>query len=208
MRKPSARWRPISRLIVALAVTGSALSVPACTRAEPTIVDLLRDQAARYPEMSAEDVYKFVQQAAFGNGHLITDEADERRYLQTEFDSVAPGTSEPLIDPLSPDGSVVRVNLRPFKARGLDVTKLYDAMIATAKTFTPSPERFAQWWEQIVDASAHKRLPFEARTLRVLGTDRQRQGYPAGHHSAIYTDRYHPSYRVVLRKIYEDAIAH
>jgi len=157
--------------------------------------------------MATEDAYKFVHQAAFGNGHLITDEASDRGYLVAELASVAADASEPLIDPISPDGTVVRVNLRPFKARGLDVTKLGDAMIESAKRIHPDRVSFERWWAEVVQASSRRALPFDAVALQAFGATKQMEGYPAVHHSAVYASRYFPAYRVVLRDVYLEIFA-
>jgi hypothetical protein len=189
----NARWRPIS----------SALAI---APAKPTIVNRLADQVRRYPEMQPEDVYKFVHQAAFGNGHLMTDEATDRQYLVAELASVAAEDKEPLVDPVTPDGSIVRVNLRPFKARGLDVTKLGDAMIASAKRIQPDRTSFERWWAEVVQASSRRVLPFDAVALQAFASTKQFEGYPAVHHSAVYASRYFPAYRVVLRELAGDLV--
>jgi hypothetical protein len=142
-----------------------------------------------------------VHQAAFGNGHLIDDEAGARAYLQAELDGVTADSSEPLIEALTPDGSVVRVNLRPFKAEGRDVKRLGDAMLASAPRLQPQPDRFDRWWQELVDAASAGAVPFDAAALRAFGAARKAEGYPAIHHSPDYESRYHPAYRVVLREL-------
>jgi len=171
-----------------------------CRAPEPTIVDRLREQVTRYPEMQTDDAYKFVHQAAFGNGHLITDEAADREYLKQEFASVQADSHEPLVEPLTPDGSIVRVNLRPFKAGGVSLDRLADAMIESAKEIQPHREAFEHWWTEIINAAERHTLPFDPAALRAFGSLKQAEGYPAVHHSPAYTTRYSPSYRVVLRE--------
>jgi hypothetical protein len=165
------------------------------------MVPTVQAQLSRYPAMQIEDVYKLVHQAAFGNGHLITDAAAARVYLQQELDGVTADASEPLVEPITPDGSVVRVNLRPFKARGDDPRALGDAMLESAGRFTPHPDAFDEWWQQLVEAAARGALAFDADALRSFGAARKGEGYPAIHHSAEYESRYHPAYRVVLREL-------
>jgi hypothetical protein len=200
LKRPSASWRPICSAVALTALAG--IVAAACAPAETTIVDRLTDQVRRYPDMKVEDFYKFVHQAAFGNGHLITDEGAARGYLRSELDSVTADDKEPLIDPLSPDGSVVRINLRTFKARNLDVTKLGDVMIESAKKFTPDRRRFERWWDEVADAADRRKLPFYAATLTNFGAARALEDYPAVHHSAAYSKSYQPAYRVVLRDVY------
>jgi len=197
LKRPNASWRRISSALVLAA----AFALPACQRG-PTILDRLQEQVTRYPDMQTADAYKFVHQAAFGNGHLITDEAEAREYLRSEIASVSGGATEPLVEDVSPDGSVIRINLRPFKASGLDVTKLGDVMIESAKTFTPNRERFEEWWSVVANGVRDRKLPFEGAFLRSFAARLKPKGYPAVHHSEIYAARYQPAYRVVLRDVY------
>ena len=166
------------------------------------MLDRIEEQVKRHPEMQTADVYKFVHQAAFGNGHLITDENGAREYLRSELASVTGAAIEPLIEDVSPDGSVIRINLRPFKASNLDETKLGTAMIESAKKFTPNRERFEEWWREVADGVKGKNLPFEAAFLRSFAARLKPNGYPAMHHSEIYSAKYQPAYRVVLRDVY------
>ncbi len=182
------------------------LAAMACRSAGDRMLPVLQAHLQRYPAMQVEDVYKLVHQAAFGNGHLITDEAGARGYLQAELDSVAAEASEPLVEPLIPDGSVVRVNLRPFKAKGGDPQALGDAMLASANLLTPQPERFDRWWQEVVEAASAGAVPFDATALRSFGAARKAERYPAIHHSAAYESRYHPAYRVVARELASRAI--
>ncbi|HEX5069233.1 MAG TPA: hypothetical protein VFV78_03375 [Vicinamibacterales bacterium] len=172
-----------------------------CGSRELTIVDRLRDQVERYPAMQTEDVYKFVHQAAFGNGHLMTDEAADRGYLTQELATAGADSREPLLEAITPDGSVVRVNLRPFKAAGFSVDELADAMIASSRAIQPNRDAFERWWTEVADAAAHHKLPFDAEMLRAFGSVKKGEGYPAVHHSPEYASRYLPSYRVVLRDL-------
>src|SRR5512147_989663 len=180
---------------------GLVLLAAACGSGGRGIVTIVREHLRRHPAMQIEDVYKLVHQAAFGNGHLITDEAADRKYLQSEFDSATADADEPLMEPLTPDGSVVRVNLRPFKARRGDLGLLGNAMLASAKQLKPHPELFDRWWREIVEAAARGDIPFDAAALRSFGAARKAEGYPAIHHSTAYESAYHPAYRVVLRAL-------
>lgn len=179
-------------------VLGALLAVTGCRSVSDAMVPVLQAHLKRYPAMQIEDVYKLVHQAAFGNGHLIADEAGARAYLQSEFDSVEADASEPLMDRISPNGTVVRVSLRAFKAQGTDLRVLWDWMLMSDKIQPPGPEAFERWWQQIVDAASARTLSFDAAALRSFGAAKKAEGYPAIHHSAIYSSQYHPAYRVVV----------
>ena len=74
---------------------------------------ILQDHLARYPKMQARDVYKLLHQAAMGSEHAVTDIASARAWLERELAEIGPGPAEPLVDPISPDGQIARIHLRP-----------------------------------------------------------------------------------------------
>ncbi len=182
-------------------VLSVSLLLGGCAGSSDAILPTVTAQLRAHPGMQVEDVYKLVHQAAFGNGHLMTDAASDRAYLLTELASVTADASEPMIEPLSPDGSVIRVNLRPFKARDGDPQQLLDAMAASAQRFRPQPDLFERWWQEIVDGAGRGAIPLDPAALREFAAARKADGYPAIHHSAAYEARYHPAYRVVLREL-------
>ena len=153
----------------------------------------------RYPDMEADDIYKLVHQAAMGNGHLFTDTASVRLYLLNEFDEVLPDTTEPLIEPLSPDGRVVRMNLRPFKARGGDPEQLFEAMLRSSERFKQDPAALENWWTEIMGESEYGTIPSDRTTLQQLFDRMKADGFPPQHHSETYEAAYRPAYRVLLR---------
>jgi hypothetical protein len=154
----------------------------------------------RYPLMEMQDLYKLVQQAAMGNTHLGSDHAKIYIVLREEMAQIQDSPHEPLLEELTPDGSVVRVNLRPFKALQGAPDALWQAMIQSAKTFHASPGRLAQYWQYIEEMAVAGILPYETQALQAYMQQRQAQGYPAVHHSASYRAHYHPAYRVILKQ--------
>jgi hypothetical protein len=186
----------MTHLRVALALVATLLA-SGCAAQRESILSPVYEQVRMHPAMQVEDVYKLVHQAAFGNGHLITDEGEARRYLLAELESVKADDTEQLVEAVSANVTVVRVNLRPFKARRLDPERLVEAMLASARAFHPDPRVFERDWKTIVDAAAHGSLPWPAEALIAFGNARKAEGYPAIHHSDVYNARYQPAYRVV-----------
>jgi hypothetical protein len=171
-----------------------------CDRTDDSILPVLNQHFRRYPDMEAEDIYKLVHQAAMGNGHLFTDTAGAKLYLLNELDEIEADTTEPLIELLSPEGRTVRLNLRPFKARGGDADELFEAMVRSATTFGQDPERLERWWNEIMDEAEYGTIPNDRSTLRQLFERMKADGFPARHHSETYEAQYRPSYRVLLRE--------
>jgi len=154
---------------------------------------------ARYPAMRLEDVYKLGHQACLGSEHAVRDRAQAERWLERELAQLGDGPPEPTIDPIAPDGRVVRVHLRPFLAGGGDATELLDAFMRTSNEFRGSHERLRSYWATAEALAADGSLPVSRADTEAFGRRMEGAGYPAVHHSAAYGAAYLPAYRVVAR---------
>lgn len=178
----------------------AALLAASCANEKSSFQKLITTQLQRYPAMEIQDLYKLFYQAAMGNEHLLTDSAMVHDYLIKELESIEASTAEPLVEAVSPDGAVVRLNLRPFKARDGDHRVLFQAMMQTTRTFRNSQGRLARYLshlEQMADSGA---IPFEADAVQSFLREMREKEYPAMHHSAAYKERYAPAYRVILKE--------
>ncbi|HTL66292.1 MAG TPA: hypothetical protein VL200_01395 [Lacunisphaera sp.] len=182
-----------------MATLGLALGFGAAGAAEPDFAPLLKEQARRYPDLKVQDCYKLVFQALLGSEHAAVDEDQARRWLELEVAGMGPGPAEPLVDPISPDGRMVRVHLRPFVGRHGDLEKLAKAFVQTARAFHGSKKNLSVAWSQVVQLAARGELPFAAADAERFGSARAAEGYPAVHHSQEFNERYRPAYRVIAR---------
>jgi len=103
------------------------------------------------------------------------------------------------VDPISPDSTLVRVNLRPYLAAGGQLEPLAEAFARTAHTYRGSPARLEEYLTYVERLAQAGRLPVSAADLRAYGDEMRTRGYPVPEHSARYVEAYHPAYRVVLR---------
>lgn len=172
----------------------------ACVKKESAFEKVVLAQLQRYPALQIEDLYKLVYQAALGNEHLMTDSAMVHDYLINELASLDTSSLEPLWEEISPDGEVVRLNLRPFKARQGDQRALFHAMRQTARNFEKSPERLEQYWRDLEQMAKSGTLAFETATMQSFFQEMRETGFPAVHHSPVYQEKYAPAYRVILKK--------
>ncbi len=83
---------------------------------------LLREHFERRPQMRATDFYKLLFQGVFGVGHIPGGGARKRLEEEAESLDIDDHPDEPLIERVSVDGSLVRVNLRPYLRRGFPLT--------------------------------------------------------------------------------------
>jgi len=160
----------------------------------------MHTQLQRYPAIQIQDLYKLLYQAALGNEHLMTDSAMVHDYLIRELESIQASSVEPLLEEISPDGEVVRLNLRPFKAREGDHRALFQAMMQTTRAFQKSPERLEHNWRDLEQMAKSGAIAFDAATMQSFFREMREKGFPAVHHSAVYAEKYAPAYRVILKK--------
>jgi hypothetical protein len=192
------------RLAVPAILLPVIIATAACTSQSAEEADLrkiLTDQLARYPRMEVQDLYKFLHQAAMGSEHAVRDTAMARDWLRREIanlDSVS--VREPLMEPLSPDGQLVRVNLRPYLESGGKPEALLRAFVRTANEYPGEPATLERYWLIAEAMCSEGELPFLRTEMESFFAARRDQGFPAVHHSEDYGQLYRPAYRVIQRE--------
>jgi hypothetical protein len=161
----------------------------------------------RYPAMEIEDLYKLVFQAAMGSEHAVASVESARQWLERELSTLDEVSDEPSSEPLSPDGSLVRVNLRARIERDGRMDDLLDAFVRTANQFEGSPDKLRAYWSEVEEMALAGAIPFQKGDLETFFAEMEAQGLPAVHHSTTYREQYHPAYRVVLRELLESNAA-
>mgnify|MGYP001377428026 CR=1 FL=1 len=164
---------------------------------------ILRAHASRYPAWQARDVYKLVFQGVFGAEHAAADDEELRARLEAEIAGLRDAPAEPLIDPITPGGALVRVHLRPLLAvRACDARRATEELLAafarsTRRPPSGSPGEFAAAWRGACELAAEGLLHVPAARLAEVGAQMEAAGFPAARHSPEYTRAYAPAYRVV-----------
>ncbi len=162
---------------------------------------------ARYPRMEPQDVYKLAFQAAMGSRHFGLDSAMAAAWLDREIAALGDGPPEPVRDTISPDGRMVRVNLRPYLAAGGSRAALLAAFVRTARGFGGSPAGLRRYLTEIERMAAEGRIPLARAAVHAYFQRMRAQRYPAVEHSAAYEAAYRPAYRVVLGDLLPAAAA-
>ena len=165
---------------------------------------ILLDHAGRYPAIQVQDVYKLLHQAALGSGHAIRDEQSARDWLEHELAEMGDGPNEPLMDPLLPDGRIVRVHLHPYARAGKDPEILLQAFIRTANKWRGSPDKLKAYGQSAKQLADEGLLSFSGEAVQSFFATMESQGFPAVHHSETYASLYRPAYRVVARQFLEE----
>jgi hypothetical protein len=177
---------------------GRAMTPAGAAVEAAAIRPIVARQFARYPQMGPQDVYKLVFQAAMGSRHAGLDSAMAAQWLDREIASLAAGPAEPILDTISPDGRMVRVNLRPYLAAGGSRAALLDAFVRTARDFGGSIPRLRRELAGVERMAGLGEVPLPRAALHGYFERMRVRGYPAVEHSDAYESAYHPAYRVVL----------
>ena len=152
-----------------------------------TLKQLLGFHKGLRPLMQVDDFYKLLFQSVYGNGHIL--KGNPLGYLEQEAREMKWGIEDPLTEKISLDGSLIRVNLRPYVKAGNPVDLVYNMMIASNER-RGSAEELRKLWSEFLG------LYPQAASFRFP------QGLPS--HSAKYNKHYAPSYRVVTQAAFDD----
>ncbi len=179
-------WQPVA------SAAGGGNTAP-----NSSAVALPLDAWERDPAFHIEDAYKWIVQATRGGEHAVADEAGPRSRLGEEWAGLgSPLPGESLIEPLAK--GIVRLHLRPYKARGGDKESLLAAFLASARDFRADPSAFLGAWQQLGE-QLRERPPsrLTPQAWAALDDRLRSRGYPAIHHSASYEEGRRPAYRVL-----------
>ena len=186
--------------LVSIGVT-PAVTIGAEGSSEGGFSRVVAFHAERYPAMEIEDLYKLAFQAAMGSEHAMPDRESARQWLARELSNLGAGSAEPLTEPLSSDGTLVRVNLRVLAEHELESATVLEAFMTTAQDFAGSRARLRSYWNEIETMAAQGSIAFGTKDLKSYFAAREDEGFPPVRHSENYRSRYQPAYRVVLREL-------
>lgn len=186
-----------STLLAAVAAAEAPVPAPGVTPEQ--LATFARQALAGEPEATVEDAYKWLYQAARGGEHAAPSEEAARAWLEREWAGLgASPRDEPLVVPLRPDGAVVRLNLRPYRASGGDRELLLRAFLASARAFRGDAALFVAAWRaygRLLPADGEPGK--DARAFAEVDRASERAGWPARHHSGAYAAARVPAYRVL-----------
>jgi len=160
------------------------------------LVGLVAEHHCRRPLMRAADWYKLLFQGVFGVGHIL----GEGSYaaLVEEAGSVRDlgPRDDPLLERVSPDGSMVRVNLRPFVRVGGSLEALHAAMRASSG-MRGEPKTFIRLWRRFKAVAEGLGIGLDEGDVCELDDLLAERGPVPMHHTEEYREAYYPAYRVV-----------
>ena len=151
-----------------------------------------------YPLMEPRDIYKMLYQGVMGSEHLVASPEDFIRQLVSEFDRLPPNPSERLTEPVRPDQTLLRLNLRSYKNKHADVDALFTPLLESAQSTRGDQAALRTVWKGFVQLCEQGHIPgFTPDGIHQYTVWLERTGYPAVHHSQIYSREYQPAYRLI-----------
>ncbi|MBN2609535.1 MAG: hypothetical protein JXA64_10515 [Candidatus Fermentibacteraceae bacterium] len=168
---------------------------------ESRFLRIVSSHLFRYPLMQCADLYKLLHQAAMGSSHGLAGVASSRRSLYSEIDNLSKGPPEPMLDVISDDGLISRINLRPYLAAGGDPDSLLEAFIRTSLEHTGTGARLEKYRGWVTGMMREDLLPEALLGIDEFMDEMYGSGYPAVHHSEVYGTSYSPAYRVILSEL-------
>jgi hypothetical protein len=163
------------------------------------LLKLIQWHLREHHNIRIQDVYKLLYQGVFGAEHLINDVTRAKNFLIEEWSRLPADKLKVLIEPVSPDGRLVRANLRRCKAEGLDVQNVWRAFYDSVGQVKAEKIDFEKSWQQFVEFCESGDLPFDPMESRQFGKETKAANWPAKHHSPEYRESNYPAYRVVLK---------
>ncbi|MGQ9708842.1 MAG: hypothetical protein ACUVUR_08245, partial [bacterium] len=142
--------------------------------------------------------YKLIYQGVFGPAHLVNEPRAAAIKIKEESARVRSLSVPEVIEPVDPEGLLIRVNLAPLTNSPRHQKLLVQALIETCRTFSPKPELLPLRIKEAINWSYHH-LPAQTECLETLAASLPVQT----HHSEIYIRNYHPAYRVILSCLYQ-----
>ena len=173
---------------------------------DAAVVRLVREQGRLHRNLGIQDVYKLLFQGVMGVAHILADKEGAWRALVEEFEGLDASElmEEPLLERVSADGSVVRLNFRPFKRLRLSLERLFEVMLRSAERIRADKDRFVALWKRFIELVKAGKLDFDYERLIEFDGVVRAEGCPPVHHSRAYAKANKPVYRVVQKKAYQE----
>lgn len=164
---------------------------------------LILEHVERRPESKVRDIYKLLYQGVFGVGHVISDRAWGVLVEEVNRINLNEHSEDPLLEQVSPDGSMVRVNLRQFVNKVGDLKRLYDVMMKSGE-HKGDACLFLDYWSGFKEMVKNGEVEFSMDDIEALDRLIRAEGVKPMHHTESYREAYYPAYRVVLKPVFDE----
>lgn len=150
-----------------------------------------------YPKLEIQDIFKFLYQSSFGCEHMCGQYDRVFSLLKEEQNADLP-TKSPLIEEL--DGDYCRISTKIFK-KGLATNTLAKLFMLSAKKEENGLNLLKEKLDIAKSLVLSGQLPLNSEDFLKQLSVWESKGFSPIHHSAVFKENYHPSYRVVSKTL-------
>jgi hypothetical protein len=165
---------------------------------------LVREFLDRYPLSRPRDVYRLIRSGTCGPDAGATELDAARLEELLAGAGEAPLADESVRETVSLDGSIVRVNLRPWVAAGGELECLADIARRSAASIEPRRDQLFTLWAGFVHMHRRHEFRFDRDELDHLEMTLASAAYPEVGHSEAYVEAYRPAYVIVRAELVDD----
>ena len=174
------------------------LTALGCRDDRPAFQQIVQDQITQHPKVEPQDLYLLTYQSSMGGRYTTQDSAALLLSLVSELDSLRPSSKESLSFVISPDGEIIRLNLRHYKALNGNPRQLLHAMLQSGTK--EKTDRLKEYWGFITELAKQEKIPFKPRDLKKYMKEMESRHFPTVEHSYAYRKLYKPAYRVIRKQ--------
>jgi hypothetical protein len=169
---------------------------------EPTVrnraLELLSTHSHRYPAWRIVDAYKLLFQACMGPGHSVSDSAEARRRLFSEWNQIPAAPGKVLQEDVGLHAPLWRLHLGAAKAQGIAPDTVLGEFLRCVHAFPRRPGILVHMWFLLMGEIRSGRVAVtDAADLDVADLRLRESGFPMPRHSAAFHQTYSPAYRLV-----------
>ncbi|RPI81926.1 MAG: hypothetical protein EHM41_19645 [Chloroflexi bacterium] len=162
-------------------------------------IHLIEDHLQQRSGMGLQDVYKLLYQGILGPEHIIDSADHVTAHLRSEWENLLKGPVESLVEPIHPDGTLARINLRPFRASGGSLDQLTEACLDASRHSFQGVKDLQAVWSRLARYFIENHLyGFTNQDVQNYTRWLQENDFPTVHHSENYRQIYRPAYRLVF----------
>jgi hypothetical protein len=163
-----------------------------------SMLGLIQQHLSWYPLMEPRDIYKLLYQGVMGSEHLISSSDDFTRHLRSEFDHLLSTPSERILEPIRPDQTLLRLNIRAYKNQHRRIDPLISPLLETARSFTGDYTKLKASWTSFIQSCEQGWIfNFSIKEIHQFNAWLEEMVYPSVHHSDTYRREYQPAYRLI-----------
>jgi len=163
-----------------------------------TRLKLIQLHLSWYPLMQLRDAYKLIYQGAMGSEHMLVTQQEYEHLLTAEFEHMLPDPHLRLLEPIRPDRSLFRLNLRSYKAHNHQIELLIPSLIRTSKYVIGTKTDLLEAWADFACLCERSEVgTFHITDIQHFSRWLEQEDYPAVNHSEVYRREYQPAYRLI-----------